>query len=192
MIYLYMLIIWEVETYPSAWASALIQPIYKGGGKDRHSLVSYRGIYLLNTLTKLFEGLIEACPSKFTELNNTITPSQQGSRITRQIHDAIYALIATIQERSQYGFASYCCFIDFATAYPSVHRERLGLTLKNYKITGKIWHLLKENSHIVRVRVLHALIDQKHGVVILRGLPEGSRLSPTLFGIYVAKLILEL
>jgi len=30
--------------------------IYKGGGKDRHSLVSYRGIYLLNTLTKLFEG----------------------------------------------------------------------------------------------------------------------------------------
>jgi len=41
MIYLYMLIIWEVETYPGAWASALIQPIYKGEGKDRHSLVSY-------------------------------------------------------------------------------------------------------------------------------------------------------
>ena len=58
MIYLYMLIIWEVETYPGAWASALMQPIYKGGGKDRHSPVSYRGIYLLNTLTKLFEGLI--------------------------------------------------------------------------------------------------------------------------------------
>ena len=59
MIYLYILIIWEVETYPGAWASALIQPIYEGGGKDRHSTVSYRGIYLLNTLTKLFEGLME-------------------------------------------------------------------------------------------------------------------------------------
>ena len=34
-------------------------------------------------------------------------------------HDAIYALIATIQERSQYGFPTYCCFVDFATAYPS-------------------------------------------------------------------------
>jgi len=107
---------------------------------------TYRGIYLLNTLTKLFEGLIKSCLSKFTELGDTLTPSQQGSRITRQTHDAIYALIATIQERSQYGFPIYCCFIDFATAYPSVHRERLGLTLKNYKITGKIWHLLKENS----------------------------------------------
>jgi len=35
MIYLYMmLIIWEVGTYPGVWASALMQPIYKGGGKD--------------------------------------------------------------------------------------------------------------------------------------------------------------
>jgi len=34
MIYLCMLIIWEVETYLGAWASALMQPIYKGGGKD--------------------------------------------------------------------------------------------------------------------------------------------------------------
>jgi hypothetical protein len=192
MIYLYMLIIWETETYPGAWASALMQPIYKGGGKDRHSPVSYRGIYLLNTLTKLFEGLIEARLSKFTELHDTLTPSQQGSRITRQTHDAIYALIATIQQHSQHGFASYCCFIDFATAYPSVHRERLGLTLKNYKITGKIWQLLKENSRSVRVRVLHALIDPTDEVEILRGLPEGSRLSPTLFGICVAELILEL
>ena len=61
--------------------------------------MSYRGIYLLNTLTKLFEGLMEARLSKFTELNNTLTPSQQGSQITRQTHDAVYALIHTIQER---------------------------------------------------------------------------------------------
>jgi len=136
--------------------------------------------------------MMESRLSKFTEVNDTLTPSQQGSRITRQTYDAIYALIATIQERSQYGFPSYCCFMDFATANPSVHRERLGLTLKNYKITGKIWHLLKENSLSVRVRVLHALIDQNDEVDILRGLPERSRQSPTLFGICVAELILEL
>ena len=68
----------------------------------------------------------------------------------------------------------------------------MGLTLKNYKITGKIWHLLKQNSRSVRVRVLHARIDQNDEVDILRGLPEGSRLSPILFGICVSELILEL
>jgi len=68
----------------------------------------------------------------------------------------------------------------------------LGLTLKNYKNTGKIWHLLKENSQSVRVRVLHALVDQNDEVDILCGLPEGSRRSPNLFGNCVAERILEL
>ena len=77
MIYLYMLIIWEVETYPGVWASALIQPIYKGGGKDRHSLVFYRGIYLFNTLTKLFEGLMEHV---FLNSQNSMTPLPPLSR----------------------------------------------------------------------------------------------------------------
>jgi len=84
---------------------------------------------------KTLWGPIKIRLCKFTELNDTLTPSQQGSRITRQTHDAIYALIATMQQRSPYGFARYCCFIDFGTAYPSVHGKRLvALTLKNYKI----------------------------------------------------------
>jgi len=86
-----MLIIWEVKAYPGAWASALMQPINKAGEKNRHSPVSSRGIYLLNTLTKLFEGLIEARLYQFIELNDTLTPSQQGSRIIRQTHDAFYS-----------------------------------------------------------------------------------------------------
>jgi len=46
----------------------------------------------------------------------------------------------------------------------------------------------------VRIRVLHALIEDGDEVDILRGLPEGSRLSPTqrLFGICAAELIHEL
>ena len=80
MIYMYMLIIWEVQTYTGAWALALMQPIYKGRGKDRHCPSSYRGIYLLNTLNKLFEGLIESRMSQFTEKNDTLTSAQQGSR----------------------------------------------------------------------------------------------------------------
>jgi len=44
----------------------------------------------------------------------------------------------------------------------------------------------------VRIRVLHALIAAGDEVDILRGLPEGSRLSPILFGICAAELIHEL
>ena len=44
----------------------------------------------------------------------------------------------------------------------------------------------------MRIRVLHALIEAGEEVDILRGLPEWSRLSPTLFGICAAELIHEL
>ena len=48
------------------------EPIYKGGGKNRHCPSSYCGIYLLNTLTELFEGLIESRLSQFTEKHDTL------------------------------------------------------------------------------------------------------------------------
>jgi len=51
---------------------------------------------------------------------------------------------------------------------------------------------LTERFQIVKVRVLHPRISKNSSVAILRGVPEGSRLSPTLFGIFVADLINEL
>ena len=44
----------------------------------------------------------------------------------------------------------------------------------------------------IKLRVLHPGIFARHTVYILRGLPEGSHLSPTLFGIFVADLVHEL
>jgi hypothetical protein len=97
LLHLYICIIWETECYPEPSTSALMQPVYKAGGNDRYDPASYRGIYLLNTLSKLFEGLIESRLTPFKELHNTLTSAQQGSRPGRQTHDAIYALMAVIQ-----------------------------------------------------------------------------------------------
>ena len=55
-----------------------------------------------------------------------------------------------------------------------------------------MWKHLRERFHIVKVRVLHPRIPKRSSVDILRRVPEGSRLSPTLFGIFVADLIHEL
>jgi len=55
-----------------------------------------------------------------------------------------------------------------------------------------MWKHLRERFQIVKVRALHPRISKNSSVAILRGVPEGSRLSPTLFGIFVADLIHEL
>jgi hypothetical protein len=55
-----------------------------------------------------------------------------------------------------------------------------------------MWDLLKENSRKMRIRVLHPSITADSEVNVLRGLPEGSRLSPILFAIFAADLIRDL
>ena len=55
-----------------------------------------------------------------------------------------------------------------------------------------MWKHLRERFQVVKVRVLHSKIPPNSHTEILRGVPEGSRLSPTLFGIFVADLIHEL
>jgi len=57
---------------------------------------------------------------------------------------------------------------------------------------GRTWKHLRERFHIVKVRVFHPWIPQSSSVDMLREVPEGSRLSPTLFGIFVAALIHQL
>ena len=75
-----------------------MRPLYKGDGKDREDPASYRGIFLSNAMLKLFEGILESRLKVFTEKFDTLTPSQQGSRPGRQRHDAIYSLLAAIQQ----------------------------------------------------------------------------------------------
>jgi len=55
-----------------------------------------------------------------------------------------------------------------------------------------MWKHLRERFHTVKVHILHPRIPKSSSVDILRGVPEGSRLSPTLFGIFVADWIHDL
>jgi len=55
-----------------------------------------------------------------------------------------------------------------------------------------MWHHLRAHIANIRLQVLHPNIQEHQTVDILRGLPEGCRLSPTVFGIFVADLIHEL
>jgi len=68
---------------------------------------------------------------------------------------------------------------------------RMSLLCKE-NIVGRMWKHLRERFHVVKVRVLHPRIPERSSVDILRGVPEGSRLRPTLFGIFMADLIHKL
>ena len=71
---------------------------------------------------------------------------------------------------------TYVAFLDYSTAYPSVHRGRLAVLLHQFIIVEKMWHHLCNRFNSVKLRVLHPGIAPHQTVQILRGLPEGSRL----------------
>ena len=170
-----------------------MQPIYKGGDKSKADPASYRGINLNSALAKLFEGILIYRLTKFTETHSTLTENQLGTRSGRQIHDAIYCLLFIIQYNiSQKGLAAYVALCEISTTFPSIHRGKLLSLLCKGNIVGRMWKHLRERFHIVKVRVLHPQIQKSSSVDILHGVPEGSRLSRTLFMIFVADLIHEL
>jgi len=183
----------EFHTQPSDWQLSLLQPTYTGHNKDRTDPASYRGIYLNIILAKLFEDLLISRLTTHTELLNTLTYNQLGTKPNTQTHNAIYSLFAIIQHNKYTPEnPTYVAFIDYSTAYPSVHCDRLSSTLLKNDIRGNTWPHLRARFDKIKLRVLHPGISARHTVDILRGLPEGSRLSPTLFGIFVAHLVHEL
>ena len=170
-----------------------MQPIYKGHDKEKTDPASYRGKDLKETLAKLFEGLLLVRPSIHTESNYTLTSNQLGNKPCTQTHDAIYSLIFTIQyNKYTLQKPTYVAFVDYSTAYPPVHRDRLSSILLHNGIVGHMWYHLRARIDNIRLLVLHPNIQEHQTVDILRGLPEGSRLRPTLFGIFVTDLIHEL
>jgi len=185
--------LWTHDIQPAAWQMSLMQPIYKGGNKSRAYTASYRGINLSSALAKLFERNLISRQTKFTETHNTLTKKQLWTRAGRQIHDAIYCLLFIIQYNiTQKGLATYVAFCDFSTAFSSIHRGKFLSLLCKENIVGRMWKHLRERFQVVKVRVLRPRISKNSSVAILQGVLVGSKLSPTLFGIFVANLIHEL
>ena len=132
--------------------------------------------------------IFKQCPSKTlrgltTTQTDTVyrgtrhTHSQPAWHEARPTHDTIYSLLTIIQQHwTVLDSPTYVVFLDYSTAYPSVHRGSLAVLLHQFKIVGKMWHHLCNHFKSVKLRVLHPGIAPHQTVQILCGLPEGSLL----------------
>jgi hypothetical protein len=161
-----------------------MQPIYKGGNKLKTDPASYRGIYL-QSFSRAYSytdwHMTRSPPTNWArgQADRPTTPSIPSSPLSTKIP----------QNWTQRESPTYVAFLDYSTAYPSVNRGRLAIQLYQFNIVGNMWHHLCNRFNSVKLRVLHQVIASHQTVPILRGLPEGIRLSPTLFGIFAADLV---
>ena len=82
--------IYESATFPAVWATAIIVPIFKKGNPDNPH--NYRGISLLNVVSKLFTSIMTSRIYSWAESYEKIRFEQAGFRKHYSTIDHIFTL----------------------------------------------------------------------------------------------------
>lgn len=172
--------------FPDDLKVARVTPIYKGGAHDH--LSNYRPISVLTVFSKVFEGVIYNRLSTFFLKHNIISKYQYGFQKSKSTEQALLyikdKIIANIENR-QFTIG---LFLDLKKAFDSIDHTILLNKLERYGIRGVAGNLLKsyltKRSQYVEINSISSDILE-----LEQGVPQGSKLGPLLFIVYVNDII---
>nr|VZI18409.1 unnamed protein product [Spirometra erinaceieuropaei] len=168
--------VWRDEVVPDDWGLGILVPILKKGDKTRCE--NYRGISLIDVAAKIFAIVLLG---RFQAVRDSRTrPNQTGFRAGRGCADQIFTLRRILEFRHSYQQPTAVCFVDFAAAFDSVHRESLWRIMALDLVPAKIIAMIKAYYRSTTARVLvRNNFSQPFG--IRSGVRQGCILSPILF-----------
>jgi hypothetical protein len=172
----------EFQRSPSQWNQSLMTVIYKNKG-DSKDIKNYRPISLTVVAKRIFEKIID---SKLDEYKAKLHNLQGGFRKGRSTLHQVYYLTELIKANDSQIINVY---MDLRAAYDTVDRQVLWTQLAT-----------KFGMPLKLIRLLRAIFDFNQSFLLvggersspiknLRGLPQGSSLSPTLFNFFINILI---
>ena len=182
--------IFSTGQYPECWSEALIFPLHKKGSTENTN--NYRGISLLNVISKLYSTVINERLSNFCSQNGLIPEAQAGFRKGYSTIDNIFTLQSLVQKYlTRQGGRFYALFVHFSKAFDCIDRKKLLYLLLKKGIHGKMFSTLSSmyKTVIAAVRVGNKITDYFD---CLTGVKQGCILSPLLFSIFLSELEIQL
>ena len=181
--------IYDTGIFPSEWSKNIICPIHKSGNLSNPE--NFRGISLINSVSKIFTNILTIRLQKCAENNNVIDESQAGFRRHYSTIDNIISLQTLIQKylcRTRVRF--YCLFVDFRRAFDSIPHN-------------KIWDSLQRkglNENCKFLRIFQSMYSQLKSCVKIDdsltkffecsiGTRQGCVSSPIIFSLFINDLV---
>ncbi|KAI5703877.1 hypothetical protein M8J76_001061 [Diaphorina citri] len=178
--------IMQEEIIPKYWTKVIIHMIYKKGNPEDPT--NYRGISLINTVTKIFTSILEKRISTWAEEAGILDEGQAGFRKRRGCRDNIFNLYAAIainirEDKSKV----YACFVDYKCCFDSIHHQTLWNKLFRTGVSGKCIRVIKQMYENSTVSV-RTEMGETSEVKMNKGVMTGDSLSPLLFILFISDL----
>ena len=176
--------IWETGEWPTPWTQSLVITLPKKG--NLQLCQNYRTISLISHPSKVMLRVI--LNRLKPEAEKIIAKEQAGFRPGRSTAEQIFNLRILCEKYSQHQQDLYHVFIDFKKAFDRVWHEALWATMKLYNINENL------------IKIIESLYNKATSAVFFNnnigewfrttnGVRQGCLLSPTLFNIFLERIM---
>ena len=171
---------------PSLMKTAIVKPIYKNGLKT--DVNNYRPISILPIIEKIIEEI--ACKRLWGYLskNNIMSKNQYGFQKGKNINKLLAYFTDHLNQNLSKGLHSLVLFVDFSKAFDTLSHDKLLSVLSSYGVRGKCYDWFKDylfnRSYSVKIQNAQSVTVQLES-----GVPQGSKLGPILFIVFINSIM---